>query len=191
MILDAVKIALCVFVLAILEVAATPQLTPFGGASARKSVDATIDIKSGVATSKLRYSEMSTSAATALAPRCKAKQSAEVQSVAEGAPDTRFQIDIGPGGAYRMSFFLGSIEAQTDYSSATEMCRPMRKRSGELPTEPTAEQEFSVEGQAVRSPTDSGVWILKGSKPVTNNGIAVAGVTSRGERTVTWDIVIQ
>jgi len=31
MILDAVKIALCVFVLAILEVAATPQLTPFGG----------------------------------------------------------------------------------------------------------------------------------------------------------------
>src|SRR4249919_615375 len=31
MILDGVKIALCVFVLAILEVAATPQLTPFGG----------------------------------------------------------------------------------------------------------------------------------------------------------------
>jgi len=31
MILDAVKIGLCVFVLAILEVAATPQLTPFGG----------------------------------------------------------------------------------------------------------------------------------------------------------------
>lgn len=31
MILDAVKIALCVFVLAVLEVAATPQLTPFGG----------------------------------------------------------------------------------------------------------------------------------------------------------------
>jgi rod shape-determining protein MreD len=31
MILDGVKIALCVFVLAIFEVAATPQLTPFGG----------------------------------------------------------------------------------------------------------------------------------------------------------------
>ena len=31
MILDGVKIGLCVFVLAILEVAATPQLTPFGG----------------------------------------------------------------------------------------------------------------------------------------------------------------
>lgn len=31
MILDGVKIALCVFVLAVLEVAATPQLTPFGG----------------------------------------------------------------------------------------------------------------------------------------------------------------
>jgi rod shape-determining protein MreD len=31
MILDGLKIALCVFVLAILEVAATPQLTPFGG----------------------------------------------------------------------------------------------------------------------------------------------------------------
>ena len=31
MILDAVKIALCVFVLAVLEVAATPQITPFGG----------------------------------------------------------------------------------------------------------------------------------------------------------------
>ncbi|MGH3076042.1 MAG: rod shape-determining protein MreD, partial [Gaiellales bacterium] len=31
MIVDGVKIALCVFVLAVLEVAATPQLTPFGG----------------------------------------------------------------------------------------------------------------------------------------------------------------
>ena len=31
MILDGVKIGLCVFVLAILEVAATPQLAPFGG----------------------------------------------------------------------------------------------------------------------------------------------------------------
>ena len=31
MIVDGVKIALCVFVLAILEVAATPQVTPFGG----------------------------------------------------------------------------------------------------------------------------------------------------------------
>lgn len=31
MILDGLKIALCVFVLAILEVAATPQLAPFGG----------------------------------------------------------------------------------------------------------------------------------------------------------------
>lgn len=31
MIVDGVKIGLCVFVLAILEVAATPQLTPFGG----------------------------------------------------------------------------------------------------------------------------------------------------------------
>ena len=31
MIFDAVKIACCVFVLAVLEVAATPQLTPFGG----------------------------------------------------------------------------------------------------------------------------------------------------------------
>ena len=31
MILDGAKIGLCVFVLAILEVAATPQLTPFGG----------------------------------------------------------------------------------------------------------------------------------------------------------------
>ena len=31
MIFDGVKIALCVFVLAVLEVAATPQLTPFGG----------------------------------------------------------------------------------------------------------------------------------------------------------------
>jgi hypothetical protein len=90
-----------------------------------------------------------------------------------------------------MRFFLGSIEAQTDYSAKTDFCRPIHRRSGQLPTEPTAEQEFSVEGQAQRSPTDGSVWILKGSTPVTNNGFALAGVTSRGERTVTWDIVIR
>jgi hypothetical protein len=166
-------------------------LSPLGGASVRKSVDATIDIKNGVATSKLRYTEGSTSAVTAPTRRCKAKESAQVQSTAEGSPDTRYQIDIRPGGMYRMRFFLGSIEAQTGYTEQPDLCRPLRKRSGELPTEPTAEQEFSVEGQAQLSPTESGVWILKGSTPVANNGFAVAGVTSRGERTVTWDIVIR
>jgi hypothetical protein len=168
-------------------------LSAFGGASVRKSVDATIDIKSEVATSKLRYKEESTSSA-AMAPtaNCKAKESAEVQSTAEGSPDTKYQIDIGPGGVYRLRFFLGSIEAETGYSAKADLCRPLHRRSGQLPTEPTAEQDFDVQGQqAQRSPTDASVWILKGSTPVANNGFAMPGVTSRGERTVTWDIVIR
>jgi hypothetical protein len=168
-------------------------LSPFGGASVRKSVDATIDIKSGVATSKLRYKEESTSAAAIAALPCKAKDNAEVHSSAEGKPDTQYQIDIGPGGVYRLRFFLGSIEAQTGYSAEADVCRPIHRRRGELPTEPTAEQEFDVQNQqAERSPTDPGVWILKGSTPVdSNKGLAMGGATIRGERTVTWDIVIQ
>ena len=115
-----------------------------------------------------------------------------MQSAAEGSPDTQYQIDMRPDGKYRMSFFLGSIEAQTDYSEKADLCRPLRKQSGKLPTEPTAEQEFSVEGQAQLSPTDPGAWILKGSTPPpANKGIALPGVTSRSERTVTWDIVIR
>jgi hypothetical protein len=167
-------------------------LSPFGGASLRKSVDATIDIKSEVATSELRYTEKATSVAAASLPRCKAKDSAEVQSTAEGRPDTKYQIDIGPGGVYRLRFFLGSIEAEAGYSASADLCRPLHRRGGQLPTEPTAEQEFDVQGQqAQRSPTDASVWILKGSTPVANNGFAMPGVTSRGERTVTWDIVIR
>lgn len=168
------------------------QQAPFGGASVRKTVDATIDIKSGVATSKLRYTETSTSAATVPTPGCKAKDDAEVQSTAEGSPDTKYQIDMRPGGMYRMQFFLGSIEAQTDYSAKVSVCRPIQKRKGQLPTEPTEEQEFSVEGQAQPMPGDPGAWILKGSTPPpATNGIALLGVTARSERTVTWDIVIR
>ncbi len=167
-------------------------LSPFGGASVRKTVDATIDIKNGVATSKLRYTETSTSAVTAPTQPCRAKDNAEVQSTAEGNPDTKYQIEMRPGGMYRMRFFLGSIEAQTDYAAKAGLCRPIIKRKGQLPTEPTAEQEFSVEGQAQPSPTDPGAWILKGSTPpVANNGFAFAGATGRSERTVTWDIVIR
>ena len=111
---------------------------------------------------------------------------------AEGNPDTKYQIEMRPGGMYRMRFFLGSIEAQTDYAAKAGLCRPIIKRKGQLPTEPTAEQEFSVEGQAQPSPTDPGAWILKGSTPpVANNGFAFAGATGRSERTVTWDIVIR
>ena len=168
------------------------QQAPFGGASVRKTVDATIDIKSGIATSKLRYTETSTTAATVPTPGCKAKDNAEVQSTAEGSPDTKYRIEMRPGGMYRMSFFLGSIEAQTDYSAKASVCRPIHKRKGQLPTEPTAEQEFSVEGQAQLSPTDPGTWILKGSTPPpANKGIALPGVTARSERTVAWDIVIR
>ena len=168
------------------------QQAPFGGASVRKTVDATIDIKSGIATSKLRYTETSTTAATVPTPGCKAKDNAEVQSTAEGSPDTKYRIEMRPGGMYRMSFSLGSIEAQTDYSAKAGVCRPIHKRKGQLPTEPTAEQEFSVEGQAQLSPTDPGTWILKGSTPPpANKGIALPGVTARSERTVAWDIVIR
>ena len=168
------------------------QQAPFGGASVRKTVDATIEIESGVATSKLRYKEESTSAAAIATPRCKAKDNAEVHSTAEGKPDTKYQIDIGPGGVYRLRFFLGSIEAQTGYSAEADLCRPIHRRRGELPTEPTAEQEFDVrDQQAQRSPTDPSVWILKGSTQVANKGISLPGVTSRSERTVAWDIVIR
>jgi hypothetical protein len=166
-------------------------LAPFGGAAVQKSVAAAIDIKNGVATSTLRYTEKSTSKATALIPGCKVGQSAEVQSTAEGKPETKYQIEMGAGGVYRMQFFLGSVEAHTDFSSKGNLCRPVNRRRGQLPAEPTEELEFGVENQhAERMPGDPGVWILKGSMPVANK-MDLSGVTGRSERTVTWDIVIR
>jgi hypothetical protein len=164
----------------------------FGSTSVRNSVDATINIKSEVATSELRYNDTSTSALEAPMPGCTAKESAEVQSTAEGRPDTKYEIDMGPGGVYRMRFVLGSIDAQTVFSSKEDLCRPTRRRREQLPTEPTTALRFGVEGQqAQRSPTDASVWILKGSTTVPNNAFAAAGLASGGERKVTWDIVIR
>jgi hypothetical protein len=166
--------------------------SPFSSTSIRNEVDATIKIKSEVATADLRYTDKSTGEITAPTPGCTAKASAEVQSTAEGKPDTTYEIDIGPGGVYRMRFFLGSIEQQTGFDSKEDLCRPTRRRREQLPTEPTTELRFGIENQQAQTePSEPSVWILKGSTTVPNDQFAAAGVISGGERKVTWDIVIR
>lgn len=166
--------------------------SPSSSTSVRNTTDATIDIKSEIATADVRYDEKSTSTLTARVPRCNPKMSAEVQSTAQGKVDATYEIDIGPGGVYRMRFIVGAVAGQTGLSSEEDLCRPKRKRNEQLPTERMEPLRFGIEGQQAQvNPLEPSVWILKGSTTVPNDQFAAAGVISGGERKMTWEIVIR
>ena len=108
---------------------------------------------------------------------------------ADGAPDTRYEINILPNNTYRMRFTLGGIEGQTVWSYKEQLCRPGTSGREKLPTETTIPLRFGVEEQVLQENAEHEL-ILIGSATVPDN-MSVGPVVSSGDRKITWDIVVK
>jgi hypothetical protein len=166
--------------------------SPFGNTAVRNKIDASVFIKSEVATSDLRYDETSTFVFRPVTPGCTATSNGELHFTAEGKPTTRYEINIGPDGTYRMRFLLGSIDGQFEVVVKEVLCRPPERRRDES-TDSSTELRFGVEEQTLLPPppTEPSLLILRGSTTEAIDDFAGAGVLSGGEQTISWDIVIR
>lgn len=167
--------------------------SPYGKTQVRNAIDAKVAIEREVATSDLRYDETSTLAFRPVAPGCSPRSDGEAHFTAEGKPETRYEIQIGPNSTYRMRFLLGAVEGKTDFTYTEQFCRPPREFSEQL-TQPATELRFGLDEWRTALPppeNNPGHLILRGSVTVPNDDFNGAGFVSGGERKITWDVVIQ
>lgn len=166
--------------------------SPFGNTAVRNKIDASVLIKKEVPTSDLRYDESSTFVFRPVTPGCTAVSNGDLHYTAEGKPETSYEINILPGGKYRMRFLLGSLDGEYKFVIKEVLCRPPERRSEEL-TDQSTELRFGVEEQNLLPPPEGqpSLLILRGSTTESNDVFRPAGVISGGEQKIIWDIVIQ
>jgi hypothetical protein len=168
--------------------------SPFGTTAVRNKIDASIFIKSEVATAELRYDETSTFVFTPVAPGCAPRSSGEAHFVAEGHPAARYEIQIGPGRKYRMRFLVDAVDGKAEFTYREQLCRPPSGRRESLPEEPGTALRFGLEEWHTALPPpeeDPNLLILRGSTTIPNDDLNAFGFVSGGERKITWDIVIE
>jgi hypothetical protein len=167
--------------------------SPYGKTAIRNKIDASIFIKSEVATSELRYDETSTFVFTPVAPGCAPRSEGEAHFVAEGTPAARYEIQIGPGRKYRMRFLVDAVDGKADFSYVEQLCRPP-STGGESLEEPGTALRFGLDEWHTALPPpehEPNLLILRGSTTIPNDDLNAFGFVSGGERTITWDIVIE
>jgi hypothetical protein len=168
--------------------------SPFGKTTVRNKIDASIFIKSEVATAELRYDETSTFLFRPVAPGCAPESSGESHFVAEGNPAARYEIQIGPGRKYRMRFLVDAVDGKAELTYREQLCRPPSGRREVLPEEPGTALRFGLDEWHTALPppeNDPNLLILRGSTTIPNDDLNAFGFVSSGERKITWDIVIR